>query len=278
MEQGIRTVILLWLLFSTILYSHAQDYSTWGEIYDYEVGDIFHYNEWASGSGGGYDESTNIEIVEKTFSQDSNTVTYIEFVKRLYFDPGTPLHGEYSEYTDTISYDNLNSIFIADTIYTSSAYNGRKISYQNLSVPIWTEEYRRYVDGCGFAFWYRDDKQLPAYVFERKLKYYKKGDEEWGTPIILVDIDERKKVFEGVKTYPNPFTTSTTIEYELKEISNMQFTIYNVIGEVVYNAEDHIRPPGSHTVTWSPSHLPEGLYYGVLRSEEGVSVVKIIKQ
>ena len=81
-----------------------------------------------------------------------------------------------------------------------------------------------------------------------------------------------------LSAYPNPFTTSTTIGYELKEISNIQFTIYNVIGEVVYNAEDHIMPQGIHTVTWSPSHLPEGMYYGVLRSEEGVSVVKMVKQ
>ncbi|MBE9483525.1 MAG: T9SS type A sorting domain-containing protein, partial [Bacteroidetes bacterium] len=67
-------------------------------------------------------------------------------------------------------------------------------------------------------------------------------------------------------------------EYELKEISNIQFTIYNVIGEVVYKAEDRILPRGSHKVTWSPGHLPEGMYYGVLRSGDGVSVVKLIKQ
>ena len=78
--------------------------------------------------------------------------------------------------------------------------------------------------------------------------------------------------------YPNPFTTSTTIEYELKEISNIQFTIYNVMGETVYHTEFSLMPPGSHTVTWSPSHIPEGLYFAVLRSEEGVSVVKMVKQ
>ena len=81
-----------------------------------------------------------------------------------------------------------------------------------------------------------------------------------------------------LSTYPNPFTTSTTIEYELKEISNIQFTIYNVIGEVIYQAEDRVMRQGSHKVTWSPGHLPEGLYYAVLRSEEGVSVVKMVKQ
>ena len=89
----------------------------------------------------------------------------------------------------------------------------------------------------------------------------------------------KEMVYDGrLSIYPNPFTTSTTIEYELKEISNIQFTIYNVIGEVVYNAEDHIMPQGIHTVTWSPSHLPEGMYYAVLRSKKGVEVVKMVKQ
>ena len=83
---------------------------------------------------------------------------------------------------------------------------------------------------------------------------------------------------EKIHAYPNPFTTSTTIEYKLKEISNIQFTVYNVMGETVYHAEYSLMPQGSHTVTWSPSHLPEGLYYAVLRSEEGVSVVKMVKQ
>ena len=82
----------------------------------------------------------------------------------------------------------------------------------------------------------------------------------------------------SISAYPNPFTTSTTIEYELKEISNLQFTIYNVIGEVVYMTEDRLMPQGKHIFTWTADQLPEGLYYAVLRSEEGVSVMKMVKQ
>ncbi len=79
-------------------------------------------------------------------------------------------------------------------------------------------------------------------------------------------------------TYPNPFTNSTTIEYELTEPSLVQLTIYNAIGEVVYQAEDCMMQQGSHTVTWSPSLLQGGMYYAVLRSGEGVAVVKMVKQ
>ena len=81
-----------------------------------------------------------------------------------------------------------------------------------------------------------------------------------------------------LSSYPNPFTTTTTIEYELTESSCVQLTIYNAIGEEVYTTEDRRMPQGKHSFTWTADQLPEGLYYAVLRSEEGVSVVKMVKQ
>jgi hypothetical protein len=84
--------------------------------------------------------------------------------------------------------------------------------------------------------------------------------------------------YPQLSAYPNPFTTSTTLEYELYTICNIQYTVYNMMGEVVYQTEPNELTPGRHTITWSPGHLPAGLYYGVLRSEEGVSVVKMVKE
>jgi hypothetical protein len=78
--------------------------------------------------------------------------------------------------------------------------------------------------------------------------------------------------------FPNPFTTSTTIEYELYTICNMQYTVYNMMGEVVFYSQENMLPPGRHKITWSPGHLPAGIYYGVLRSGDGMTVVKLIKQ
>ena len=92
-----------------------------------------------------------------------------------------------------------------------------------------------------------------------------------------VGVEQNNLYINGLKAYPNPFTTSTTIEYDLTEPSHVQLTIYNAMGEVIHVAENRMMPQGSHKVTWSPRHLPEGLYYAVLKSEEGVSIVKLIK-
>ena len=64
----------------------------------------------------------------------------------------------------------------------------------------------------------------------------------------------------------------------LPKRDTVQLTIYNSIGEVIYKPQDKMMSQGRHTVTWSPESLLKGLYYAVLRSEEGVSVVKMVKQ
>ena len=81
-----------------------------------------------------------------------------------------------------------------------------------------------------------------------------------------------------LSTYPNPFTTSTTIEYELTEPSHVQLTIYNALGETIHAALDRTMPKGKHSFIWTADQLPKGMYYAVMRSEEGVSVEKMVKQ
>jgi len=78
--------------------------------------------------------------------------------------------------------------------------------------------------------------------------------------------------------YPNPFTTSTAIEFEVYTRSNIQYTVYNSVGEAVFEGEDRNVAPGNHTITPTLHHLPSGLYFAVLRSEDGVNVVKLVKQ
>jgi hypothetical protein len=85
-------------------------------------------------------------------------------------------------------------------------------------------------------------------------------------------------VMDRISVFPNPFTTSTTIEYELTEPSSVQITIYNAIGETILQADEGTLLPGMHTYTWTPERLSEGLYYAVMRSGDGVSVIKLLKQ
>jgi hypothetical protein len=36
--------------------------------------------------------------------------------------------------------------------------------------------------------------------------------------------------------------------------------------------------PGNHKVSWSPGHIPAGIYFGVLKFDDNVEVIKLLKQ
>ena len=62
------------------------------------------------------------------------------------------------------------------------------------------------------------------------------------------------------KTHPNPFSTSTTIEYELFQPEKVIITFYNQFGKQVDVIEDN-QQKGLNKVVWSPENLADGIYY-----------------
>ena len=169
---------------------------------------------------------------------------------------------------------NIDSILIDDKYhmryYISDTLNG-----------VWTD-YVELIEGIGTTFGLFGNLTVPFERGSELLCFKRNGYTVYpyvGSPCNLVTATEENEHGDDVlQVYPIPFTTSTTIEYELTNPSHIQITIYNTIGETVYKAEDGIKLQGKHTFIWSPESLPEGMYYAVLRSEEGVSVVKVIKQ
>jgi hypothetical protein len=93
---------------------------------------------------------------------------------------------------------------------------------------------------------------------------------------LSVSVEENSNIIR-ISTYPNPFTTSTTISFTLDGNSRIQISIFNTIGEMVYQHKETY-DQGTHKVTWSPGPLPAGLYYGILTTNDGTSVIKMIKQ
>lgn len=81
---------------------------------------------------------------------------------------------------------------------------------------------------------------------------------------------------KDIKAWPNPFTNSTTITYELMEPASVMVTIYNQFGEIMTLIENK-RSSGRQQVIWNAGGLPAGIYYCVLQSEQGMQTIKLIK-
>jgi len=72
--------------------------------------------------------------------------------------------------------------------------------------------------------------------------------------------------FTLAQNYPNPFNPSTEIAFSLELDSNIELTIFNVIGQKVKVLENGTRSAGTHTIKWDGRDelggvVPTGLYF-----------------
>jgi len=259
-----RIFIISFLLLFTFC-AVAQDYSTRGEIYDYEVGDEFHYEETIYDHLYWLFRDINMEIVDKTVSPAGDTITYLQFYKM--YTILTDASSGYDEYYETLTIINPDQDFIVDSVYYSDIYNGRKVSHSNNSYSL-VEEITEHVDGCGQSkYFFRDMTGFP-YEWFINLVYFKKGNEEWGTPNPVVGIVDQKQENNTLQIYPNPardilhISTSETIA---------EIQIHDQSGR-------HVLPSQPNENTIDVSSLERGVYFLTVATRSGRICKKFVKQ
>lgn len=60
--------------------------------------------------------------------------------------------------------------------------------------------------------------------------------------------------------FPNPFSTSTIIRYDLAYEASVRIEIFNLLGQPLAVLRDGVEPEGRHEVTWRPD-VPSGVYF-----------------
>jgi hypothetical protein len=81
----------------------------------------------------------------------------------------------------------------------------------------------------------------------------------------------------NARAYPNPFREFTSIAYDLAEPSKVQIMVYNGTGELIFKKDDPASKFGKQTFTWIAGEIPAGIYYAVIKSDEGLATLKLIK-
>ena len=79
------------------------------------------------------------------------------------------------------------------------------------------------------------------------------------------------KDFKLYQNYPNPFNPSTTINYALKENSDVKIVVYSLIGEKITTLVDKVQNAGTYDMVWNASHLPSGIYIYIMTAESRIS-------
>ena len=93
---------------------------------------------------------------------------------------------------------------------------------------------------------------------------------------------------EGVPTefalhdnYPNPFNPTTTLRFDLPEISDITLTIYNMLGQKVKTFNMQGTPAGYHRITWDATNdlgdpVGAGVYIYQLYAKDLVKTKKMV--
>ncbi|MBT4369862.1 MAG: tandem-95 repeat protein [Candidatus Marinimicrobia bacterium] len=93
---------------------------------------------------------------------------------------------------------------------------------------------------------------------------------------------------EGVPTefalhenYPNPFNPTTTLRFDLPEVSNITLTIFNMLGQKIRTYDMQSTPAGHHALKWNATNdygdpVGAGVYLYQLQSKDFVKTRKMV--
>jgi hypothetical protein len=82
--------------------------------------------------------------------------------------------------------------------------------------------------------------------------------------------------FTLLQNYPNPFNPSTTINYQIPEISFVTFKVFDVLGREVSTIVNEERSAGSYEFEFNAIALPSGIYFYRLQAGSFVETKKMV--
>ncbi|MGE5456838.1 MAG: T9SS type A sorting domain-containing protein, partial [Methanococcaceae archaeon] len=84
------------------------------------------------------------------------------------------------------------------------------------------------------------------------------------------------KTYYMFQNYPNPFNPSTKIRYSIPEESHVSIKVYNILGKLVRELVNEIKPAGDHEVIFKDNDLASGTYIYSIKAGNFSSTRKMI--
>lgn len=128
------------------------------------------------------------------------------------------------------------------------------------------------------------DSSWLGYIDEVVILNYAVTSEEVGKlmngeiPLLNTAVKEVGSAISGISIIPNPFTTSARIEFSTGSHSRVSIEIYDVCGKFVQELTNEFYQPGIHSITWSPSSISPGVYFGRMKVNNTLETFKLVVQ
>jgi hypothetical protein len=83
-------------------------------------------------------------------------------------------------------------------------------------------------------------------------------------------------LFRLEQNYPNPFNPKTVIKYQLPASSQVDLSIFNILGQKITTLVSEQQAAGTYEVNWDASGLASGMYFYKLETPANVQVQKML--
>lgn len=114
---------------------------------------------------------------------------------------------------------------------------------------------------------------------------YPLGDLNWFGPEVVADWEASVENTLGIRrnisidmnliNYPNPFSSTTQIRYNLPESSHVILKVYSITGAEVATIVNESQIAGQHEVTFDGAELPGGSYFCKVMTDSSLQVHKM---
>lgn len=98
---------------------------------------------------------------------------------------------------------------------------------------------------------------------------------------IRFDTNDLPNKYSLLQNYPNPFNPTTTFHYDLPKESQVNITIYDMLGRKVNQLLSEKQPSGSHSIQWNGvdsqgNIMGAGIYFYQIQAGDFVQTKKMV--
>jgi parallel beta-helix repeat protein len=82
--------------------------------------------------------------------------------------------------------------------------------------------------------------------------------------------------FSLYQNYPNPFNPTTVIRFDIPQPSNVEVTIFDILGRRVKVLVNEVKHPGRYEVSFNANNLPSGVYFYRITAGDYLNTKKML--
>jgi len=98
----------------------------------------------------------------------------------------------------------------------------------------------------------------------------------WAWPMPVESSSLSVSEFALMHNYPNPFNPTTTIKYDIKERTDVELKVFDILGREIITLVNEEKQSGSYELVFDASTLSSGVYFYQLRAGDYIDIKKMI--